>query len=203
MAIDSYFEYLTAVTAWLMDRGDLASDVPDFLTFGEAHINAELRVRQMETVVDLTPTDGVCTLPTDYLEYRRVVEKANPRRTLEYISPSRADHEYPFRQSAPSNSFTIIGSSLYTFPLTSSDVELTYYASIPKLTESAATNWLTETRPEIYLRAALMMAAEYIKDDQEAAKQKALLDMIIAQMQRVDERGNYIRVGAHVRGPTP
>lgn len=203
MAISTYSELQTAVQNWLMGRTDVVAFVPDFVALGEGHINAELRVRQMETVADLTPTSGICTLPEDYLEYRRVVEKSNPRRTMEYISPTRADHEYPFRQSALSNSFTIIGSSLYTFPLTSSDVELTYYASVPALSDAAPTNWLLTARPELYLRASLMMAAEFIKDDDEAAKQKALADLVIQQMHRLDERANYARVGAHVRGPTP
>ncbi len=203
MAISTYSELLTAGQNWLMGRTDLATFYPDFVTLGSGYINGELRVRQMETIADLSPTSGICTLPDDYLEYRRVVEKANPRRTLEYISPTRADYEYPFQQSALSNSFTIIGSSLYTFPLTSSDVELTYYASVPALSDAAPTNWLLTARPELYLRASLMHAAEFVKDNEEAAKQKALADMVIEQMHRLDERANYARVSAHVRGPTP
>lgn len=203
MAITTYSELQTAVQNWLMDRTDIADFVPDFVTLGSGYINGALRVRQMETVADLTPTSGICTLPDDFIEPRRVVEKASVRRLLGYISPTRADHEYPSRQSALSNSFTIIGSSLYTFPLTSSDVELTYYAKVPALSDAAPTNWLLTARPELYLRASLMHAAEFIKDDEEAAKQKALADMVIEQMHRLDERANYARVSAHVRGPTP
>jgi hypothetical protein len=207
MALTNYADLVSAIQSFMMDRSDLSTPAPDFITLGEGVINwgmdgnagiprvPALRCREMEVIDDLTPTSGVCALPSDYLQYRRVVETSSPRRDLDYIAPTSADQMYTSRSSGLACHFTIVGASLYTFPLASNDIELTYYGKVPALTSVATTNWLMTKRPDIYLRASLMMAAEWIKMDDEAAKQAAMLSSLVVAMNGSDQMANINRAG--------
>lgn len=208
MSITDYPTLVTAI-ANKMARSDLDEYVPDFVLQAEQVFNhgsesiAPLRVRDMETVDSLSPTNNVYTLPDDYLQYRRVTEEASSRRALDYIDPMGVDQLYPLRTAGYSNHFTIIGDSLYTYPLSTNDVELVYYAVIPALTSGATTNWLITKAPSLYLRMSLMFAAEFIKDDAEVAKQAQMAKALVDGMNRSGMMANYARAGLTIRGITP
>lgn len=208
MAITDYTSLVTAIGDNIA-RSDLTSYIPDFIMQAEQVFNHgsesidPLRVRDMETIASLTPSSNVYTLPADYLQYRRVTEESSPRRPLEYIEPTAVDQQYPLRDSGFSNHFTIIGSSLYTYPLSTNDVELVYYASIPALTSVATTNWLITKAPSIYLRMSLMFAYDFIKDDAEVAKQAQMAKALIDGMNRSGMLANYARAGLTLRGVVP
>lgn len=204
MALANYADLQQAVADNLA-RADLSTYIPDFVTMAENWLNygsddvPPLRCREMETVATLTPTNGVCTLPADYLQYQRVVEDLSSRRVLSYMTPDAAEVYYPERAAGMAEHFTIIGTDLYTFPLAQSDVELTYYAALPPLA-SNSTNWLLTKAPGLYLRAALVQAAEFIKDTDETVKQASLAKALIAGMNRSDVAGKFARAGLVMRG---
>lgn len=208
MAITDYASLITAVGDNLA-RSDLASFVPDFIAQAEQVFNHgseaidPLRVRDMEEITSLSPTSNVYTLPANYLQYRRVTEEMSPRRSLDYIEPMAVDQQYPLRLAGASNHFTIIGNSLYTFPLSTNDVELVYYKLIPALTDSATTNWLITKAPSLYLRMSLMFAADFIKDEAELAKNAQMAKALIDGMNRSGMMANYARAGLSMRGATP
>lgn len=208
MALITDYSSLQTAIADNLARSDIAAFAPDFVQMAEDWMNygsadsEALRCREMEEIVSLVPASGVCTLPTDYIEYRRVTELAGTRRQLTFITPDMADVNYPSRSSGLGNHFTIVGSSLYTFPLVANNVELTYYKTLPPLA-SNTTNWLLTKSPSTYFRAALMQAAEFIKDDAEAAKQGQMARSLIAGLNKSDQMGKYARAGLTPRGVTP
>jgi hypothetical protein len=211
MAITTYAELQTAV-ADHMARSDLTAYIPDFIVLAENVLNfgmkseeydlEPLRVRDMETVSSLTPTAGVVTLPSTFLEPRRVVEEASIRRPLEYITPETVDYFYPTRPSGQADHYTIIGSSLYMFPLSANDIEVHHYRTIPPLASNDP-NWLLTKNANIYLRGSLMQAAIFVKDDAEALKQGVILKALVSGMNAADARANYKGAGVYLAGPTP
>lgn len=209
MALITDYASLQVAIAENLARSDLTSFAPDFIQMAENWLNygsdnsEALRCREMEAVTSLTPTAGVCTLPADYIEYRRVTEIAGVRRPLTFITPDMADVLYQARSSGLGEKFTIVGSSLYTFPLVSNDVELTYYQALPALSDSTTSNWLLVKSPSTYLRAALVQAAEFVKDDAEAAKQAQMARSLISGLNKSDQMGKYARAGITPRGITP
>jgi hypothetical protein len=208
MAITDYSSLVTAIGDDLA-RSDLTSYIPDFIMQAEQVFNHgsesidPLRVRDMETIDSLSPTSNVYTLPDDYLQYRRVTEEASPRRPLDYIDPMGVDQLYPLRASGYSNHFTVIGNSLYTYPLSTNDVELVYYATIPALTSVATTNWLITKAPSLYFRMTLMFVASFLKLDAEVAKNAQMAKALIDGMNRSGMMANYARAGLTLRGITP
>lgn len=204
MAITTWTELKTAVGDWL-DRSDLSSYLADFITLAEGHFNRGLRHRKMVTRVDLTPTDNVCTLPDDYLAYLRVVELASIRRELEFISPNVADQMYPAQVGGLASHFTIIGDDLTAYPLSSNDIELTYYAKLEPLSGSVASNWLLVASPELYLRGAQLMAMEFTGETDTPRYQGValLVQKLIDDLNSENDRALYSKAAMHVRAVLP
>lgn len=200
---------LTQLVEDHLARGDLSAWYQSFIATAETWLNygseetPPLRVREMETIATLTPTAGVVTLPADYLEYVRVSEKTSTRRTLDYVTPDQAERWYPDGAAGLSDEFTIIGESLYTFPLAQSDVELVYYKTIPALTPAAPTNWLLTKNQNIYLHATLFAAYTFTKDVELATAHAGLASALIAGMNKSGMMAKYARAGLKMRGATP
>jgi hypothetical protein len=180
MAITNYSELQTAVADHL-DRSDLSSYIPDFIVLSEARFNQTLRHRKMEAIEDLTPSSGVVSLPSDYLEYIRVVDKGSNRRELRSITPHAADQYYGDSPTGTACDFAIVGSSLYTYPQTSNTVELTYYQKIPDLATNT-TNWLLTESPGLYLHATLAHAAEFLRDHEKMQVETALSESMLRNL---------------------
>ena len=200
-AIVDYASLKTAIGEW--DAVDLSADADAFIDLAEAYVNLKLRCRQMETIASIAASSNTYALPSDYIEYKRVVEKASIRRQLKYITEDAVETLYPDRASGLSNHFTIIGSTIYTFPLSSTDIELTYYAKIPALSGSATTNWLILAHPNLYLHACLLYAAEWRKNDAQLTKESTFVQNYVDLMHAADNRGKFANAGVTLPGNVP
>jgi hypothetical protein len=200
--ISSYTTLKTAISEWFMGR-DLSGDVDVFIDLAEAYFNVKLRLRQMETIASISASSNTYALPSDYIEYKRVVEKASIRRQLKYITEDAVETLYPTRASGLSCHFTIIGSTIYTFPLSSTDIELTYYAKIPALSDANTTNWLLTAHPNLYLHACLLYAAEWVKDNDELTKESTFVQNYIDLLHSADNRGKFANAGVTLPGSVP
>lgn len=203
MTISSYAELKTAIQNWFMDRADLAVFADEFIDLAEAYLNLNLRCREMEAVTSLTPVANVCTLPADYIEQKRVVEKAATRRPLEFITEDVVDSYYPVRAGGPAQHFTIIGQTLTAYPLSASDIELTYYQALPALSGANPSNWLIAKLPNLYLHTCLMYAAEFAKDNDELARETAFVSQFMDMLAGANDRAKFGNAGMSLRGPTP
>ena len=205
MALTTFSELKTAIAAW-SDTSDVTAYLGDFVTLATSMLNRggdnipAVRAREMVTVTDLTPTAGVCTLPTDYLQYRRVVEEASIRRELTYITPAVADTDYPTRDSGLANNFTIVGDSLYMFPVSSNDIELTYYQAIPDLSDSNTTNWLLDKHPNVYLHACLLQLGLFRRDDELVSRSAQMTSALVNGLNSSDMLANYAYAPSRLRG---
>jgi len=204
MAITTYAELKTAIGDWL-DRSDLTSFTGDFITLAEGYLNRNLTHRKMITSADITPTSNVYTLPTDYMNYIRVVEKGSVRRNLDFITPASADQMYADRTSGVSSHFTIVGDDLTAFPLSTNDIELTYKQKIPALADGNTSNWLLVASPELYLRAAQFQALNFINETSSPRFQTitALTERLVEDLNEESMLGQYYQAGLQIRGSTP
>lgn len=193
MALSNYGDLKTAIAKWMMDSGNVVDDAiaSDCVALSQALFNTRLRCREMLTTTDLSPTSNVFTLPDDYAQWDRVVEKASPRRSLHQISAEQADARYPHRSSGLGECFTIVGSELTVFPLISNDIELTYYQRIAAFSSETATDWLLTRYPHVYLCAGQMYAADYLKDAAEYAKHAQSLSTYIDMLSGQDDAALY------------
>jgi hypothetical protein len=203
MALNTATGLKTAIADWLADNS-LTAYLDDFVTLAEDHLNRELRHRKMQEVVDLTPSSGVCTLPSDYLYFVRVVEKAAIRRELQAIAMHAADQLYPARQSGLASHFTVVGDELRMFPVSSNDIELTYMQRIPSLNANS-TNWLLSEAPGLYLSACQLMALVF-KNEVDTPRAQALTQQVRQHIDRLNAQSDlsaFYKVKRIARGVTP
>lgn len=194
MSITNYSELQTAIANWTK-RTDQTALIPDFITLAENKLNRLLRTRDMETSATITPVLAVAALPADYLELRRLYLNTTPAMELEYLPPEQFYLKFPnvnYWYSTPSRYFTIEGSNIILSEMaTQNDIKVLYYAKIPSLSVSNTTNWLLTAHPDIYLAASLSEAADNMKNEAEASKWTAKMQMMIGALYDSDRRGKY------------
>ena len=167
MSIASYSELQTAVGNWL-NRSDLTSYIPDFISLGEARIYRELRIRAMETALSSAISSGVLAVPSTYIEIKFAYVDGSPSRLLKRTTPDDIYARYPVRAStgrpvhiAREGSNFIFG----PYPDSAYTIKGIYYARLTALSDSNTTNWFTTNAPGILLYAALCEAEPFLKND--------------------------------------
>ena len=208
--IDTNYNGLyAAIRAWMSDRSDFgtsggASLADDFILLAESDLNRELRVREMETSATSTPdSSGQFGLPASYLEWRSVTSLDSPRRTLTLIDSNMAEHLYGYRESDLPNNFTIEGSTVSILPVSTTNVLMKYYRTIPALGWSNITNWLLTKAPNVYLYGCCMHAAIYIRDPEDEAHFRDLFMTGIEQLRADDKGQRWARFSVRSQGQKP
>lgn len=148
----------------------------------------------MEESADLTPTAGVCTLPADFLEFRRIYLNTDQPVELEYLPPEQFYLKYPRMTNwtiGPSRYFTIESDELILSDVTTSNtVKVLYYKKLPALSANA-TNWLLTAHPDVYLYGALAEAADKTKNAADFQKYNAKTQAVVDQLTQSDKRGKF------------
>lgn len=199
MALDTYTDLKAAVADWLM-RDDLTSRIPDFITLCESRNNLRLRTRDMHSSDTLSISGSTFTLPTDFIEVRKVVSNVDPVSVLspitDELSSSYSTSGYPYY-------YVISGSDLSVYPPNDADITLHYWAKIPALSDSNADNWLLLKAPAVYLYGTLMESAPFLEDDARAAVWAQLYVAACDELSKADQRVTLGKAVARVRGYTP
>lgn len=216
MALATYNDLLSAITSWMYARTDIAANADDFIALAEDEINngleniatgeiVRLRTRDMETTAEITPdSSGHATLPTDFLEWRQVTSTDSPRRDLKLIAPSFSEERYGYRESDLPEHFDIVGTELRIYPVSTTIIELIYYAKVPALTASNTTNWLLTKRPNIYLYGSLYHASMWLRNEpNDMATFFAKFMSSIKALNETDKAGRWSRAGSLSSGQRP
>jgi hypothetical protein len=205
MALTTYADIQDSIRRWLWDREDLAGMIPDFIAMCEARLNRTLRVRQMETSASITLTNGSGSLPTDYLAWRTVKTQDSPTRQLAWAEPDWAENYYHAQTAAAlSNHFTIIGSTIKTYPTSSSNLTMGYYQKIPALASNVTGNWITTGGDgDIYVYGALLAGAPFLDDDERLVTWGTLFKNSVEELKSSDVTARYAKSIMRISGATP
>lgn len=160
MSLVSYADLQTQVGNWLA-RSDLNSYIPDMITLFEAAASRRLKVRPQEATISLPTTNGVATLPSDFLGYRRVTWVGSYNQDLDYVHPSEFQFLTPYTVQDIPNIFTLEGGNLMIAPVDDSGLQLVYNQKTPAL--SGTLNWLWTNHPDAYLFGTLAEANYFNK----------------------------------------
>ena len=168
MSITSYSELKTAIADFL-NRDDLASVVPTFITLAESSIQRRIRHWRQEKRSTITLDAQYEALPADFLEAIRFYVTSNGTNPLEPISQADMLDRKQLAQDTSGRprfyAMTAGQFELYPVPDGSYDAEIYYYSRIPALSDVAPTNWLLEYFPDVLLYGALVHSAPYLKED--------------------------------------
>jgi len=172
MSITTFAEVKQAVADYLA-RSDLTSYIPDFIVGAETRLaygggapleSPALRIRAMETSADITFSSRTASLPTGFLEMRRVYWSANPNGKLDFRTP-----EVFWASSAGSENgtpafYTIEGDSIAIGPYAAGTAKILYYKKFTALATDDS-EWLLANAPHVYVYGALLEAAPFIRND--------------------------------------
>ena len=191
MALTTYAELKTSIGDWL-NRSDLTSVIPDFISLAEAQVERTLRTRQMIVRANASFDAQYGAVPADFLEVKSLkLTSTNPQTPLSFLSIDALDNEMTkHTASGKPKFFGIVGGQFRIVPTPDSNytTELTYYAKLSKLSNSNTTNWLLTSNPDIYLYGALLQAAPYLQDDARIQTWATLYERALNDSQTADDR---------------
>lgn len=191
MSLATYGELKTAVAVWL-NRADLTSYIPDFITLAEQRINyggegafmsAPLRIPAMQTSETGTITASSIAFPTRFLEPINLSATSGGNAwSLDYVSPA-AFAEQSTVAGLPSV-YTYLSNAIKTAGTDSATYTLHYYQAFSGLMTDADTNWLLTNAPSIYLYATLIESAPFLGDDPKLSLWANMLNSSISAVNR-------------------
>jgi len=162
MALTSYSALRASIADWL-NRDDLTSVIPDFISLAEAQLERRLPTQKMVKRVDITISAQFTTLPSDFLSAKSLVLTSTaPVQQLVFLTEDELDAKKTvYRTTGKPQYFALIVDQVETLPPpdTSYTAELTYVATLAKLSDSNASNWILERHPDVYLYGSLLQAA--------------------------------------------
>jgi hypothetical protein len=172
VSLNTYGALQASIAGWL-NRQNLTATIPDFIRLAEADIANVLRDRRMHRVVAAQTDCGSIEVPGDWLEAVdvRMVGADTP---LRYLPPSEANQWRTFGPVASVTRFySITGGTLSVLPAppqnpdgTWPEVQMTYFARPPALSDDEPTNWVLRDEPGLYLYGSLLHAAPFLIDDE-------------------------------------
>ena len=205
MAISTYSELQSAIADEL-NRQDLTSVIPTWISLAEAQFNRVVRHRKMLCRATATLDTQFTALPSDFLEAKNIQLNTNPVKSLEFVTVEYADklRNY-YNESGTPQWYTILGDSIEVVPTPSSDqtIELVYYKRIPSLS-SYGSNWLLSAHPDLYFYASLQHSAPYLKDDPRletwSTITSALTEAVNLESQKAEFSGATLRIRSETLG---
>ncbi|HYE43309.1 MAG TPA: hypothetical protein VEA15_07925 [Caulobacteraceae bacterium] len=169
--MNDYAALQAAVGAWSFNRTDLPA--AELVALGEARLNRDLKLRLAEEDVALTgvPGERLISLPADFVYVVDVWREDSAGRTrLVRMTPGMTTDAAP----GTPDRWTIEGGSLaFERPCAAAHAFTLRCGRRFALSEAAPTNWLLTAHPDAYLAAALVEAALWAQDDEQAQRWEA------------------------------
>ena len=194
MALDTFANLKIAVANYL-NRDDLTSHIPDFISLAEARHSRDLRLRTMENVATATATGGqnYISLPDNFLEFRYVCLNTTPNVILRYMSPFELKRNYGGHTSGEPIYYTIIKDKLYFGPTPDSgySIEWAYYSKPTALSDSNTSNGILADHPDIYLYSVLLESSPFLMQDERLGVWAELYKQAVAVANTSDESGRH------------
>jgi len=206
MALTSYTTLKTAVADWL-NRTDLTTQIPDFISLAESEMKR--RLRRTSTRTTITVDSGAITPPTNMAELRSAYLSGTgspfedkPLRlcTFEMLIERRARNGGA--TGRPSDICYTAGQLLFApEPDQEYTAEILYFAQLTPLSTTNTTNTVLTEAPDAYLFGALLQAEPYLANDERIPLWKSKFDAAIDQLNTVQQNEEYSASIRDVRLP--
>ena len=168
MSITTYSELKTSIADYL-NRSDLTSIIPTFISLAEAQINRDVRTWQMENRATTTFDSQYATRPSDWLSTISMHLTTGSTTAMSIISQQAMAEKRSGNLNASGTPLYYSHSEsqfeLYPTPDASYTGEVLYTQKVTSLSDSAVSNWLLAYAPDIYLYGALIHSAPYLAED--------------------------------------
>lgn len=200
MAITSYSTLQTAIANEL-NREDLTSVIPTWISLAEATFNRLVRHRKMLCRATAALDTQYTALPSDFLEAKNIQLNTSPVTSLEFVTLEYADKLRSSYSTGAPKYYTVIGDTIEVVPNPGSEytIELTYYKKVTALSSTATSNWLLAHSPDLYFYASLQHSAPYLKDDPRLDIWSAITTNLIEQINQESAKAEHSGATLKVR----
>ena len=167
MSITTYDE-LKSTIADFLNRDDLTSVIPTFISLAEADMNRKVRHWRLADRAVAVADARYIALPANFIEAQRIMLTSPAVQRLEMITQSDLMDRRSVDDTAKKPAYYSIvdgAFELYPQPDQSYDLEIVYYERLDSLSASITTNWMLEYSPDAYLYGSLLHAAPYLAED--------------------------------------
>lgn len=163
MALDTYDGLVETISMYL-DRDDLTSLIPTFITLAELRINRALRAINMEATVKTPLVEGQVdyALPCDFLSARNIYIDTKAG-NLAYVSPDLMSNINP---ALDLGYYTIVDGQIKINKTVEGNLVVEYFKRYPALGETNQSNWLTNYASDTLLYGSLIEAEAYLMTDE-------------------------------------
>jgi len=187
------FTDLKASVADFLNRSDLTSVIPDFVTMAEAEFNRTLRVREMSIRTQGQIDGQYVKLPDDFLGMRNIDLMTDPVTPMTYKNLQNLDIHRAGDATGKPIYYSIIQNNIEFAPVPDGTytLEIVYYQRIPTLSVNITTNWLLDNHPDAYLYGTLQHSAPYLHDDERVGIWAGKYQQVIEQITTSDEKAKF------------
>ncbi len=185
MALDTITGLQQAVIDW-SNAGLTTLQAQDVISIGEKRVYRELRVRQMEASTTIAITNGVATVPSDYIELKNVNLSNNPSMALSRTTVDRIYQDYPVRSAAGAPRMIARDGSNFIFgpyPGSGYSISIDYYAKPATVIGSTLTG-ITLSYPELLLFSAMCETEPLLGRDERTAIWEQKYQMVKSQVEK-------------------
>ena len=195
----NFGELKAAAIAMAYNRRDLAPIIPQYLELAERLIFRVLRVPANEFVLNSDTSDGVVSVPEDFVEAKLLMVGGT---ALERIS----DIDYTARRqgmAAPGRPkyFARIGDHFYLYPAPEKTVpvSLIYWRDLSgQLSADSDTNTVLRIAPDLYINGLMVYLMAYLVHDERVALFKQQFTMGLEQINQQAIEAEYAGSPVHV-----
>lgn len=203
MTITTYAELQTAVADFL-NRDDLTSTIPTFISLAEADMQRRVRHWKMEARLAVAYDAQFEDIPADWIETVSLyLSDAHGPRQVDLISRAEMlDRRYQSADTGGLPRFYAMAGDQFEFFPTPDEAytgELLYIQTIPALSDGNTSNWLLTRAPDAYLYGALAHSAPYLSEDARAAVWVAAYENAINGLNIESSRSKHSGSGLRIK----
>jgi|TARA_R110000824_G_scaffold198214_2_gene382181 hypothetical protein len=192
----TYAALVTEVRDFL-NRADLTeAQIGTFIALAESNMNSKLRVREMVERATATLNAEYEYVPSNFLEARRIyISNTTPTHELRAMSPQALIRAHPSASTGRPRAYSVVSSQMQFKPAPDSAstyvIEMSFYATLPGLTDANQTNSVLSRYPNLYLFSVCCEASTYLLDDQGLQRYAGMRDRLIDEANTATEMHQY------------
>lgn len=187
MSLSTYSGLKQAV-ADVLNREDLTSYIPDWITMAEAALNRLIGSQSMEETTTFTISSGSSALPAGFSGVQSFWLDVDQGVALEYVTLDVFDNITDV--SGTPRFYTISNEMFYYAPPPSGTftVRLRYKKNLEPLSDDNTSNWLLAQHPDLYLYGTLIHSAPFLNDDARIVMWQGKFDALVSELNRYYSR---------------
>lgn len=195
MSLATYSDLKTSVANYL-NRDDLTTVIPDFITLTENRLNRNLRVRTNLVRAETTTSANTSfyNLPSDLIELRNITyDTTSSSYALDYLSPESLSREYGVYTSGMPRAYTNLGKDIKLGPTPDAayTININYFKKLETLSDANPTNLILSEFPELYLFSACLEGSIFLNDTEQMQRFMALYQQTLDDVKAAEDAARY------------